>query len=324
MKVSVLIAAYNADKWIGRCLESIINQTYDTLEIIVINDGSTDDTGSILHFYANRDNRIKVYDQKNSGIYLTRRTSVMKAVGDAIFFCDADDYLELNALELLVRHMQRTNADIVIANHYQVTNGKKRIIKNKLPENQIKKELLKSLFKNDIKGYCWGKLYRKQLLKELQNHKPINYGEDVLANLLIFLNNKIKVVVEERPLYYYITHKNSLISSRDKNLVETRYEYLEMAEEFLRESGELEKVVNEFSAYKCRNWIVYSRGGGKLAKDKDFRKKFYRENYGTYAKKVLHLHHNLEMVTYTINNKAGRLLSGAMKKIQAIFYSTIL
>ena len=111
-KVSVIVAAYNIEKYIARCLDSILNQTYKNLEIIVVNDGSSDNTGEIIDKYSEKDIRIKVIHKENSGVSSARNKGLDMSTGDYIGFVDGDDTLETDMYELLVSNAIKNNADI--------------------------------------------------------------------------------------------------------------------------------------------------------------------------------------------------------------------
>lgn len=315
MKVSVIIPVYNAQAWIDRCLKSVVDQTYRNLEIIVLNDGSTDKTLEILKKNSVQDERIKIINKENSGTYLTRKMGIRKSVGEVIFHTDADDYLEPCAIELLVRKMNETNSDIVIGNNYELQNGKKKLIWNKLPLKQNQLELVKSLLNNDIKSYIWGKLFKRELLTDINYDVPQLLQEDVLANLHIFLNKKVKVALEPTPIYNYIIHKNSANSSRNPVFIENVFAFIEITQKLLNEANLLEKLEDDFRLFTCRTWIVYSRLGGKLAKNRTFRGDFYKENFTPYAKLNLAMHHRIEMIAYRYNYDFGRMTTNSMKRL---------
>lgn len=318
MKVSVVIPVYNAEKWIGRCIESIRCQTYKDIEIILINDGSRDKTLGFLKDYAGKDGRIRIIDKKNSGTYNSRRAGFKLAVGEFIFNADADDYLEPNAIDLLVKKLKSENADIVIGNSFRVENGIKKLIFNKIPIKQNKLELLKSLLKNEIKGYVWGRLYKKELLMEMDYDPSGLLQEDTLVNLHIFAFNNVKIALEETPLYNYVIHPESANSSRDPNFIENVYNFLTITEGILQETGYLKKLQSELELFKCRNWLVYARLGGKHSKDREFRKKFYKENFTHFARKNLAHYQYGELITYRFSHRAGRALTKTMKMINAL------
>ena len=320
MKVSIIVPAYNAEKYIEKCLNSIIQQTYQNLEIIVLNDGSIDNTVNIVKELAKNDDRIILIDKDNSGTYLTRKLGVLKSSGESIFHADADDFLELNAIEILVDKMVATDANLVIGNHYHIVKGKKRIIKNKLPANQSRIGLVRSLLNNEIKGYVWGRLFRRELLETLDFKVEDLLQEDFLANLHIFLNNEMRIASVNIPVYNYIIHPNSANSSKNPVFIENVIHFNKMVEKILKDSNLNKQLASEFKLYKCRNWVVYARLGGKLARDKKFINNFYKENYTGYARRNLAAYQNLEMLAYRHNYATGQLLTRSFKKLQEVLY----
>ena len=111
--VSILIPVYNASLYLKQCLDSILHQTYTNLQIVIIDDGSTDNSYAICHEYAGQDARIELYTQENKGVAVTRNNLIEKAKGDYILFVDSDDWIELNMVEFLIDQILATNADIV-------------------------------------------------------------------------------------------------------------------------------------------------------------------------------------------------------------------
>ncbi|MCY2687943.1 glycosyltransferase family 2 protein [Salinimicrobium sp. TH3] len=315
MKVSVIIPAYNAQAWIGRCIQSVMAQTYKDLEIIVLNDGSTDETLQLLIEITEQDERVQVINKKNSGTYLTRKMGVKRSIGEAIFHADADDFLEPFAIEVLVKRMLKDRANLVIGNHFQLQNGKKRTVTNFIQKDQSRTSQLKSLFKNDLKGYVWGRLYRRELLTSIDFEATKLLQEDFLTNLLVILKNDVRIAVEETPVYNYLVHKNSANSSRDTIFVENVYSFIELTESILKEAGHFEDVKNEFELFKCRNWIVYSRLGGRLSRDKRFRSQFFKKSYTSNVHLHLAYHHRLEMMVYRYHHNLGRLVTRSLKQV---------
>src|SRR5690554_5058559 len=117
MKFSVLIPAYNIEDFVKDSILSVINQTYSNWEMIVVNDGSTDNTLSILKDYEKKDKRIKIINQENKGLLMARRVAIEKAIGDYICFLDSDDFWENNMLEVLVSRIKSYNPDLILFNH---------------------------------------------------------------------------------------------------------------------------------------------------------------------------------------------------------------
>lgn len=135
-KISIIVPVYNVQEYISQCLESLIHQTYHNTEIILINDGSKDNTSSILQDYSIKDNRIIVINQENQGVSASRNEGLKRASGDYIMFCDSDDWYELNACEIALKTIIENNADIVMFGYVREYKG------NSLPkamfnENQL-------------------------------------------------------------------------------------------------------------------------------------------------------------------------------------------
>ena len=166
IKFSVIVPVYNAEEYIVRCIESILNQTCSDLELILIDDGSPDNCGAICDEYATKDSRIKVFHQNNGGVCAARNTGIDHAVGEYISFVDSDDYLESNALEILYEDIVAHNADISCAlmvgdSNQDVSNlesgmyevwKEKKALKNALSDNRFTYSSCAKLFKRDLIG----------------------------------------------------------------------------------------------------------------------------------------------------------------------------
>ena len=139
MKVSVVIPLFNQERFIQRCITSIRNQTYTDIEIIVVDDGSTDNSKGIIEHNSISDRRIILIQQKNKGTLQARKTGIQESTGEAIITVDSDDYLKVDAISLLVTKMTETNADIVVADHCIHKNG--RVINRKNLNHTTRKML---------------------------------------------------------------------------------------------------------------------------------------------------------------------------------------
>ena len=125
MKISIVVPVYNVEKYLSKCLESLISQTLADIEIICINDGSTDKSLEILENYASKDNRVKIINQENQGVSTARNNGLACANGEYVTFVDSDDWLESNSCEELYNKAIQTNSDIVLFSHYDVFPNKK-------------------------------------------------------------------------------------------------------------------------------------------------------------------------------------------------------
>ena len=188
-KVSIIIPVFNTQKYLHECLDSVINQTYKDVEIILVDDGSTDESGSICDDYAKKNERIKVFHISNSGLSHARNIGIDNATGEYIVFQDSDDYIELKMTEDMILEVEKNNSDLVICGHKQFFDKpeKKPINKN----FNKKKYTNRKDFLNDFYKYfpitsnsAWGKLYKAKLIKEneLKFIKGLSLIEDLMFN----------------------------------------------------------------------------------------------------------------------------------------------
>lgn len=219
--VSVLIAAFNEEKYIRRCLVSVIEQTYSNIEIIVIDDGSTDDTFRICEEISRIDNRIRVIHQENQGLPFARKKGLENAKGDYIQFIDADDWCESMRIEHMIDRIITDNTDIVFASAYRHREDGTAIICN-LPISEgiysvsdIRDIYIKPLF-GDYKedslittGYLWCCLFKIEMLQNVKFFKDITLHEDEVL-LLQALARAKRISVIEEPLYNYNRRMNTL------------------------------------------------------------------------------------------------------------------
>ena len=210
--VSVIIPVYNVEKYIRRCIESIQKQTIKDIEIIVVDDGTPDNSMSIVEEIANSDNRIKIIrHDKNMGLMWARKTGYMAANGGYIVFCDSDDYLPSDSIEILLGEAEKTQADIVSGDYIYVKVDGSQIMKhNKLKYGNDKLSVLKSLLRFDLNHTLWGKLYRSSILKDYsyKTYEHFTNGEDgcLFYQLVENINKMIQI---NKPVYYYMQNMQS-------------------------------------------------------------------------------------------------------------------
>jgi len=208
---SILIPVYNVDKYIRQCLDTVMSQTYNNFEVIIVNDGSTDNSASICEEYAKKDLRIKIYNQTNQGLLLTRRNSIQKAKGDYVLFLDSDDYWEKNLLEEVYKSIKKYHCDMLLFRYNRVNEyGKlmKRdvgVFENETMFTQENKELL---FKQFIKGSrvnnIWAKVVRREIIDadtDYTNFKD-KKSEDLLQSMPLFCKAE-SILYLDKPLYNY-------------------------------------------------------------------------------------------------------------------------
>lgn len=210
MKISVIIPVYNCEKYLRDCLESVIKQSYKELEIILIDDGSTDSSGSICDYYAEMDSRVQVIHQKNKGVSASRNAGMLRMSGELVSFIDADDTLDLDMYEFLYSLMETYDADIVHCGYRHVVGDEIRLVhdSHQIIE-QNKEEALKCLIGAKLfVGSLWNKLYKADVIKKVTFDEAIKINEDILFNFRVFLNAD-KIVFADYTKYNYIAHRNS-------------------------------------------------------------------------------------------------------------------
>lgn len=218
-KLSIIVPVYNVEKYLPKCLESLIKQTLKDIEIICVNDGSMDNSLAILKEFASRDSRIRIIDNQHQGVAKTRNTGIEQSTGEYIGFVDSDDYIDIDFFEKLYNSATKSNSDIAIAsilkhkNFFNIYNAKYTkeetaiTIQDKIKLCEDKKHFF---------FYAWNKIYHSRFIKE--NNIKFSEGqiyEDVMfAIKALYYSNKIISVYGTK--YHYIEHENSLTKSKDK------------------------------------------------------------------------------------------------------------
>ena len=218
-EISIIVPVYNAEKDLSRCIKSIQNQSYKDIEIILVNDGSTDKSGIICDDFAKKDSRIKVVHLENSGVSNARNVGIELSQSEYIQFVDSDDLIANNMCEILIEYIKKYNADVVMCGFEYTCNEK--IVKSVKYQSVIlnKRDLKNNFGKLFLSGYLpipWNKLYRKNKIKSYFN-KEISLGEDLEFNIQ-FLKNTSRIICITEVLYTYsYMNVNSLSNKKNNN-----------------------------------------------------------------------------------------------------------
>ena len=218
MKISVIIPVYNVEKYLKRCLDSVINQTYRNLEIILVDDGSKDKSGKICDEYAQKDKRIIVIHKENGGVSSARNKGLDICIGDYISFIDSDDWIEEDFFEYVVNNAK--DNDLLIFDYY-ITNGKStKWIKYRKTKFEISKdECLIELTKAKLQSYLWVMIFKSELFYNIRFPQNRNYEDQAIMHLLIDKCQKIKYCNKAFYNYYQnlkgITHTVNYKNYRD-------------------------------------------------------------------------------------------------------------
>ncbi len=215
MKVSVIIPVYNVEKYIEKCIQSILNQSFQDFEIVIINDATPDDSMLIVRKYAELDKRIKIFENpRNMGLMWTRREGYRVAGGDYLVFCDSDDWMPANAIEILYQNATEDVADIVVGsiNVLGENSLQGSIIRNQLSYGHNPEAVYRSLLTGELVHSLCGKMYLRGLFEEdaFQTIENVTNGEDAaLFYQLVAKCNKVTVVDEVVYCYYYNPNSSS-------------------------------------------------------------------------------------------------------------------
>lgn len=227
--VSILVPVYNVEAYLPECLDSLVGQTYPHLQIVLIDDGSSDGSWRVMQEYANRDERIEIYHQENQGVGATRNHLLEKIKGDYVLFVDSDDWVELDMVEFLLGKASENNADVVtcgnVINEAPVAAqySQKVLSRNEAIE--------RFLYHIEFRGSLWNKLVRTSLLHNCQFHCGISLGEDALF-CWHFLQHANKVLFTDRQLYHYRMNEGSICHSTfGPKKLSAHYAWEQMCEE---------------------------------------------------------------------------------------------
>lgn len=233
-KLSIVVAAYNVEKYIGKCLDSILNQTYKNIEVVIVDDGSTDETLKICNEYIKKDGRIKVIHQKNQGVSAARNNGISKTTGKYIAFVDADDFVHESMYEKLMHSLKTNKSDIALCGYqYAYENNAeavpvKEINLTKLENEQIYEYLFKvgqsfeddAIITENIIGCIWRAVYNKEVLNGVK-FEAMPICEDMVFMIDLF-NKKPKVSIVDEPLYYYLQRSSSVVHAYDDKKIKNK------------------------------------------------------------------------------------------------------
>jgi glycosyltransferase involved in cell wall biosynthesis len=247
--ISVIIPVYNVDKYIDRCLESIVSQTYSNLEIIVVDDGSTDESLSICDKWMNRDGRIKVIHKKNGGVSSARNVGLEISRGAYIVFVDPDDYIETSMIEIMYKKSMDYCADLVCCGiNYVSLEGMVEYV----GFNEVlleKDDAIKSLLshKGCMRPYVWDKLYKREIIEDKRFDNSLKHAEDILFVYEVLKVAETVMIISDA-LYYYVKRKESLVGSKFKH---SQKQVLEAAQIIINNTDEIGK----YRDYAIQNYI---------------------------------------------------------------------
>ena len=213
-KISIIMPAYNCGNLIDRSIESLLNQTYTNFEVVIVDDGSTDNTGEYCDSWAKKDSRIKVIHKQNGGPSSARNVGISRATGDYVYFIDSDDALKPNGLEVLLETMQKDDVDLVICG-YEVSCGKESrqvCLPTRHGINSGDTQQFLEMFNKVLFNSLCNKLFKKEKIKNFLNEE-IKWGEDLQFNLEYFKGVQTYTIIEDCLYIYYIYGNSGSLTS---------------------------------------------------------------------------------------------------------------
>lgn len=266
-QITVILPVYNVEKYLKQCLDSIVNQTFKDFECLCVNDGSTDNSLSILQEYAQKDKRFKIITQKNGGTSVARNTGIKHTNTKYLTFIDSDDWITENYLEILYNKIEETNADIVRASYkfyFEEDNSYKSAKIREIHKINTNSNI-ERLYKGYAGAFVWAKLYKTTLLKD--NNILFYEGftaEDCPFSSLVYLYSK-KITFISDELLFYRKYNLSMTANTQKQLTDAFYNFITLTKD-LQNRNFTDKEIKKF----CIDIFLYKLGnlGKKVSKEK--------------------------------------------------------
>ena len=274
IKVSVIIPVYNSQQYLKQCLDNVVNQTLRDIEIIIVNDGSTDNSLLIIQEYANKYKNIKVINKQNEGCYKARNVGLETSTGEYISFLDSDDYIETTIYEKLYLKAKQTDADIVSSNYYILQDNKLKLVDFSSSAALLEKS------NNSLAGaenilldaIIWSRIFKRQMLveKSIKFHSDIYMADDAFFHIVTMLNSKEIIYIPDVLYTYRISRKDSITSSYN----ERNFDCIKVAKKIMDYAiaNNMEHFMPQIVAFVLRlNIVGYNRVG------KTYKKQYFEQ-----------------------------------------------
>ena len=209
--ISVIVPVYNSEKYLHRCIDGILAQNYTDFDLLLIDDGSTDNSGNICDEYEIRDGRIRVFHQENGGVSSARNLGLDNARGKYVMFVDSDDYMLPNMCELMISTLETKNADLVICGTTETGGGFWRPQEDRDYSIKEFKENFIHLLHTELLSPPWNKIYKRDRIGNRRFHEDISFGEDLLFNIQYINTCENISFIKASPFYHEKENENSLV-----------------------------------------------------------------------------------------------------------------
>lgn len=246
-KISVIVAVYNAEEYLRRCIDSLLSQTFTDFEILLIDDGSTDNSGAICDDYAERDERCRVFHNLNQGIGTTRHFGILHAQGEYTIHVDSDDWVEPDMLDCLYAEATRNDVDMVICDYFE-NNNNIQLYKTQKPTSLDPRCMMYDLL-TFLGGVCWNKLIRLDCYEAngINFIKGLNYGED-LVTIIRIMQCPLKVDYLPKAFYHYDQTANSSSYTKvmNRSMLQQREDYIQYLFKYTSGERAEELIVSKY------------------------------------------------------------------------------
>lgn len=223
--VTFILPVYNAESTIYRCLDSILKQTYCDYEVIIVDDGSIDNSGKICDSYSLRDNRFRVVHTENAGVASARQLGVSFAAGEYVIHIDSDDWIEPNMLSDMMNEI--SDADILVSDYcYNTKHGQTYV---RQVDCTTSEELLEKIIKGEVFGSLWHKLIRRNLYQNIKFNTDLTFCEDQLLLFKILTTYQCKVINLHKAYYHYECNEGSITQRTDRDYFDNKIKYEDYA-----------------------------------------------------------------------------------------------
>ena len=255
-KVSVIVPVYNCEQYLLECINSILNQSYKNIELILIDDGSTDRSGAVCDAVAKDDERVKVVHKKNEGVSIARNVGIEKCVGEYLYFCDADDIVFSYTIESMKKMLDENQADICMCSFTR----KKRYFsedKFRITNYRIRSEAMDLIYSDPLYGgYVWNKMFRNVKIGNIRFRQDIAFGEDELF-CMQYMENVNKSIISSLVVYCYRDNPKGICNSNNIKREVDSYIAKNECRKILMKYGGNEKTILESSILLQKNCTKY-------------------------------------------------------------------
>ena len=301
-KVSVVVPIYNVEKYLERCLMSLVNQTFSDIEIILVDDGSADNSYEIAKKFANKDKRIKLYRQTNKGLSGARNTGLKYVTSDYLMFLDSDDYFANNIIELCYEKITLEDSDIAIFSFDKIDENNQLIERVEAKRDNTIKICDDKKILTDIENCVWDKIYRTELFKDILFPEGYFY-EDFGTTFRLFARASKVSFVDSVGLYYLNERKGSITKTFDKriysifNMCDLIVDYYDKLKLYVEYKNEIDILICR-EVIECIKKAIFESKNNKILRDK-----FINDAYDYLGKKCNKIIYNKGQKPYIYKNK---------------------